>query len=95
MSSHLSSFLQDSSVLAETSTAGESSAPPLDDKSLRDRVKSLEQQLKSTKASAAVWKSKAEHALASEQLILDSIKEAADGLLCKKSSSPRVLFLRS
>ena len=60
----------------------------MDNKGLLDRVKSLEQQLKSTKASAAVWKSKAEHALASEQLILDSIKEAADGLLCKKNIEP-------
>ena len=60
----------------------------MDNKGLRDKVKSLEQQLKSTKACAAVWKSKAELALASEKLILDSAKEAADGLLCKKNVEP-------
>jgi phage shock protein A len=65
----------------------------MDNKGLLDRVKSLEQQLKSTKASAAVWKSKAEHALASEQLILDSIKEAADGLLCKNRRAPEPFCL--
>lgn len=85
---------QDSSVPAETSTAAESSTAFMDNKGLRDRVKSLEQQLKSTKACAAVWKSKAELALESEKFILDSVKEAADGLLCKKKHRPpRALFL--
>lgn len=60
----------------------------MDNKGLRDRAKSLEPQLKSIKACAAVWKSKAEHALASEQLIIDSAKEVADGLLCKKNIKP-------
>jgi hypothetical protein len=63
----------------------------MDDKSLRDRIKSLEQQLRAMKASAVVSKSKADRALANEKLILDSVKEAADGLLCKESPSPRVL----
>ena len=61
----------------------------MDEKGLRDRVKSLEQQLKSAKACAAISKSKAERALANEKFILDSVKEAAEGLLCKKTSSPR------
>jgi hypothetical protein len=65
----------------------------MDEKGLRDRVKSLEQQLKSAKACAAISKSKAERALANEKLILDSVKEAAEGLLCKETSSPRALFL--
>ena len=65
----------------------------MDNKGLRDRVKSLEQQLKYAKASAAVSKSKADRALADEKLILDSVKEAAEGLLCKKASSPQALFL--
>ena len=92
LSSHLFPLLQDSSVPAETSTAGESSTAFMDNKGLRDRVKSLEQELKTAKACAAISKSKAERALESEKLILDSSKEAADGLLCKKTSSPRALF---
>jgi hypothetical protein len=93
LSSHLSSFLQDSSVPAETSTAGESSAPPLDDKSLRDRVKSLEQELRAAKACIAISKSKAERALANENRILDGVREAAEGLLCKKYRAPEPFFL--
>ena len=86
-------FYQDSNAHAETSTAGESSTPFMDEKGLRDRVKSLEQQLKSAKACAAISKSKVALTLGNEKLILDSIKEAAEGLLCKKTSSPRALFL--
>ena len=64
----------------------------MDDKALRDRVKFLEQQLKSVKACTAISKSKADRALANEKLILDSLKEAAEGLLCKEASSPRAFF---
>ena len=60
----------------------------MDNKGLHDRVKSLKQQLKTAKASAAITKSKAERALASEKLILDSVKEATEGLLCKKHRAP-------
>ena len=67
----------------------------MDNKGLRDRVKSLEQQLKTAKACVAISKSKAERALASEKLILDSVKEAAEGLLCKKHRAPEPLFLCS
>ena len=64
----------------------------MDEKSIRDRFKSLEQQLKMVNACAVVSKSKADCALASEKLILDSVKEAADGLLCKEPLSPRVFL---
>ena len=65
----------------------------MDEKGLRDRVKSLEQQLKSSKACAAVSRSKAEHALANEKLMLDSVKEATEGLLCKKRRAPEPFSL--
>ena len=92
MSSHLFPLLQDSSAPAETSTAGESSTPIMDNKGLRDRVKSLEQELRAAKACAAISKSKAERALESEKLILDSVKEASEGLLCKNRRAPEPLL---
>jgi hypothetical protein len=64
----------------------------MDNKGLRDRVKSLEQELRAAKACAAISKSKAERALESEKLILDSVREASDGLLCKKHQAPESFF---
>ena len=93
MSSRFFPFLQDSSIPAEASTAGESSTAFPDSKSLRDRVKSLEQELRAAKACIAISKSKAERALASEKLILDSVREASEGLLCKKRRAPEPFFL--
>ena len=65
----------------------------MDNKGLRDRVKSLEQELRAAKACAAISRSKAERALESEKLILDSVKEANEGLLCKNRRAPEPFSL--
>ena len=48
---------------------------------LRDRVKELEQQLKSVQGFCNVWKSKASRATAREEFVLAEVKNASDDMI--------------
>ena len=48
---------------------------------LRDRVKELEQQLKSVQGFCDVWKSKAGRATAREEFVLAEVKNASDDMI--------------
>ena len=55
---------------------------------LRDRVKSLEQQVKTLQGEAAVLKAKAKFSLERENFLLDEMKRASEQLLCDCYSLP-------
>ena len=55
---------------------------------MRDRIKSLEAELKSIKGYANVWKNKAKLALESEEYLLSQISDASEQLLGEPSCEP-------
>ena len=55
----------------------------------RDRVKELEQKLKSIQGISDVWKSKAGKAAEWEHFILDEVRRASEKMLGEQPPSPR------
>ena len=56
---------------------------------MRDRIKSLEAELKYTKGQSDVWRHKAKMALEAEDYLLSQISDASEQLLGELFASPR------
>ena len=56
---------------------------------MRDRIKSLEAELKYTKGQSDVWRHKAKMALEAEDYLLSQISDASEQLLGELFTSPR------
>ena len=55
---------------------------------MRDRIKSLEAELKYTKGQSDVWRNKAKMALEAEEYLLGQISDASEQLLGELSREP-------
>ena len=58
---------------------------------MRDRIKSLEAELKYTKGQSDVWRHKAKVALESEDYLLNQISDASEKLLGELFASPQAV----